>query len=199
MNVNRMYILIGLIMMGLSGCAITDFDHKADFSKYRTFAWGKSEVDVSNPVYESDLITKRIQTAVEKEFAKRGVVESGTDPDFIVKYHTYTEEKKRSESVYPYRYGFYPYGFFPFAFGWRYPYYMGSPAQVTEYTEGTLILDMIDHRTGELVWRGSVSGNVEDTARLKKQVERAVQAIMKKYPVSPETPLDKALESEVIS
>lgn len=58
---------------------------------------------------------------------------------------------------------------------------------------------MIDQRTGELVWRGSVSGNVEDTARLQKQVERAVQAIMKKYPVSPETPLDKALKSEVIS
>jgi len=199
MNVKRIYLLIGLIMIGLSGCAITDFDHKADFSKYRTFAWGKSEVDVSNPVYESDLITKRIQTAVEEELAKRGVVESSTNPDFIVKYHTYTEEKKRTEGVYPYRYGFYPYGFFPFAFGWRYPYYMGSPAEVREYTEGTLILDMIDHSTGELVWRGSVSGNVEDTARLKKQVEKAVQAIMKKYPVSPGSPLDKGLESDVIS
>lgn len=199
MKVNRIYMLIGLIMIGLSGCATTDFDHKADFSKYRTFAWGKSEVDVSNPVYESDLITNRIQAAVEKELAKRGVVESSTDPDFIVKYHTYTEEKKRSEGVYPYRYGFYPYGFFPFAFGWRYPYYMGSPAEVEEYTEGTLVLDMIDQRTGELVWRGSVSGNVEDTARLKKQVERAVQAIMKKYPVSPASPLDKASQSDVIS
>ena len=199
MSVNRIYILIGLIMMGLSGCAITDFDHKADFSKYRTFAWGKSEADVSNPLYESDLITKRIQAAVENEFAKRGVVESSTDPDFIVKYHTYTEEKKRTESVYPYRYGFYPYGFFPFAFGWGYPYYLGRPSEVTQYTEGTLILDMIDRRTGELVWRGSVSGNVEDTARLKKQVERAVHAIMKKYPVSPASPLDNGLESDVIS
>ena len=199
MNVKRIYILAGLIIFGLSGCAISDFDHKADFSKYRTFAWGKSEVDVSNPVYESDLIAKRIQATVEEELAKRGVVETNTNPDFIVKYHTYTEEKKRTQSVYPYRYGFYPYGFFPFAFGWRYPYYMATPSEVTEYTEGTLILDMIDNRTGDLVWRGSVSGNVEDTARLKKQVEKAVQAIMKKYPVSPEVPLNRGSQSDVIS
>lgn len=191
MTVKRIYSLLALLVLGLSGCAVTDFDRSADFSKYRTYAWGKSEVDVSNPLYDSDLIDKRIQSAVDDEFARRGIIQTNQDPDVIVRFHTFTEEKKRmNSSMYPYSYRFYPFGFYPF-FGWAYAYpypWMNQPA-VSEYTEGTLILDILDQDTGELVWRGSVSGNVEDTSDLRKQIDKGIRAIMKKYPVSPGEPL----------
>lgn len=190
MSIKNIFILFGVILFGMSGCAVTDFDRSADFTRYKTFAWGRSEVDVENPVYDSDLINDRIRETVEAEFAKRGIVKSQRNPDFVVRYHTYTEEKKTQTGghPYPYRYGYYPFGFYPFAFGYGYPYYM-SPSQVREFTEGTLILDILDNRSDELVWRGSVSGNVEDAARLKKQIEKGIKAIMKKYPVSPDEPL----------
>ena len=75
--------------------------------------------------------------------------------------------------------------------GWAYayPYPWMSPPTESEYTEGTLILDILDKDTGELVWRGSVSGNVEDTSNLRKQIDKGIRAIMKKYPVSPGEPL----------
>lgn len=192
MSKRNIFVLFGLFLIGLSGCAVTDFDRSADFTRYKTFAWGKPEVDVESPVYDSDLINDRIRQAVESEFSKRGIMKSHRNPDFIVRYHTYTEEKKSRTGGYPhpYSYRYYPFGFYPFAFGYGYPYYWMSPPQVREFTEGTLILDILDNRSNELVWRGAVSGNVDDVAGLKKQIEKGIKAIMKKYPVSPDQPLN---------
>ena len=192
MSKRNIFVLFGLFLFGLSGCAVTDFDRSADFTRYKTFAWGKPEVDVENPVYDSDLINDRIRQAVEAEFAKRGIVESNGNPDFIVRYHTFTEEKKSRSGGHPYAYSYryLPFGFYPFAFGYGYPYYWMSPPHFQEFTEGTLILDILDNRSDELVWRGAVSGNVDDVAGLKKQIEKGIKAIMKKYPVSPDQPLN---------
>ena len=197
MSLKNIYIIFGVFLFGLSGCAVTDMHPSADFNRYRTFAWGESEIKVSNPVYDSDLINKRIRHTVEDEFAKRGIRKNSNNPDFLVRYHTYTEEKKESTGGYPYHYRYYPYGFYPFAYGWGYPFYWMSPQQTREYTEGTMILDIIDRRSEELIWRGSVSGNVEDESRLRKQIEKGIRAIMKKYPVSPEEPLK--VDQDVIS
>ena len=71
---------------------------------------------------------------------------------------------------------FYPWGGTPFPYGY-------APRRTYTYTEGTLIIDMIDARTNQLVWRGSVAGTVDNPANLERQVEKAVRAILKQYPV----------------
>lgn len=172
----------------LAGCASTDFDHATDFSQYRTFAWGKADSKVTNPEYKSDLINRKIRAAVESEFEKRGIVRSNNNPDFIVSFQTITE-KKQKQTGSPYYYGFYPFypfSFYRFGYGFGYPMWGPGPSQLYTYTEGTLIIDITDTVTDELVWRGTVSGNVDHIAGLQKQLDKAVKAIMKKYPVKPE-------------
>jgi hypothetical protein len=187
MKTKLTYAFLLLSILGLAGCAVTDIDRTANFAHYKTYAWGKSDIDVSNPLYNSDLINKRIRQAVEEEFSRRGIVKNENDPDFIVRFHTYTEEKTERQSAYPYGYGYIPYTWYPFAFRWGYyPFAPMMPQPPREYTEGTLILDIVDHESNELVWRGSVSGNVDDVVALKKQIEKGVKAIMKKYPVTPD-------------
>jgi hypothetical protein len=198
MSIKKIYLLFAVILFGLSGCAVTDFDKSADFTRYKTFAWGESDINVKNPVYNSDLIRDRIRSTVEAEFAKRGIMKARNNPDFTVTYHTYTEKKRTATGAHPYLYRYYPYGFYPFAFGYAYPYWMMGPNH-KEYTEGTLILDIFDNGSDELVWRGSVSGNVEDVGGLKKQIEKGIKAIMKKYPVSPDQPVKIGNDSNIIS
>jgi hypothetical protein len=193
-------MLTGILLLGLASCAVTDFDRSADFKDYQTFRWGKSKVDVSNPLYNSDLINKKIRQTVENEFAKRGIVKNDRNPDFIVSFHTYTEKKEQlSGGAYPYSdYPYFPFRFSPFAFGWGYPYYMSRPA-ATAYTQGTLIIDIMDGKSRELVWRGSVSGNVDDAGSLKRQIEKGIKAIMRKYPVTPDAPLNIGNDAKTIS
>jgi hypothetical protein len=200
MNCARTYVLAGLFLVGLSGCAVTDFDHSADFAKYKTFEWGRSQIDVSNPLYDSDLIDQKIRNTVEEEFAKRGIVSANDQADLTVRFHTFTEERERRSSamLHP-GYRYFPYAYHPFAFGWIYHPYWMMPPRTEQYTEGTLILDVIDNKTDDLVWRGSVSGDVEDVSRLRKQIDKAVKAIIKKYPGAPAAPLNLDPDDDIVS
>jgi hypothetical protein len=182
------------LVLGMWGCAAVnvDYDRGVDFNQYKSFAWLPAEVNVKNPKHNSELIQKRIKHTVEKEFGKRGIRIDNTDPDFLVGYHTYTEKKQRTihNNIHP-MYGAWGWGWyhpyrFPFAGAWGMPYggWMNAP-QVRTYTEGTLIVDVFDAKTKELVWRGSVDGDIENMNRLQKQIDKGVQAVLKKYPVKP--------------
>jgi hypothetical protein len=186
--------MLALTVFGLAGCAVTDVDREVDFSHYRTFAWGPSEIKVDNPEYKGGLIDKKIKAAVQEEFARRGIYLDPKHPDFVVSYHTYTEKRHDSyDNGYygsPYLYGpyFMPYrfGYMPFGFGMM-PYGYGGRSY--DYTQGTLIIDITDKVTDELVWRGTVKGNVEYTNKLPRQIHKGIQAILKKYPVHPDKPV----------
>lgn len=198
---NIKYILMASILLLLAGsCAITDMDRAADFRSYQTYTWGKPEEDVKNPLYKSDLISKNIRQTVEREFAQRGISIDKRNPDFVVSYRTYTEQKQQirggtySGFGFPYfgrYYRFYPFGMWGYPYGWR------TPVEHT-YTEGTLIIDITDNKTNELIWRGTVRGNVDEVSGLQKQIQKGIKAIMKKYPVKPEEPLP-VKEEKVIS
>jgi hypothetical protein len=187
--INIYMIITTLLVLTLSGCAVTEIDRGADFKHYKTFSWGTSELKAENPLYKGDLINRKIKATIADEFAKRGILYTDANPDFLVSYKTYTEQKQQSYgsnyiSPYfmPYGYGFFQYGLYPFGFGgWGYPY--GMNRRTYDYTEGTLIIDITDKKTDEVVWRGSVTGNIQNTNNLQKQIGKGIKAIMKKYPV----------------
>jgi hypothetical protein len=201
---NRNIIILSALLLGMTSCAVTDFDRTADFKRYKTFGWGKAEVKVENPIYKSDLINASIKSTIQKEFAKRGIKHNTKNPDFLVSYHTYTEKK---EQVYggasPYfGYPFYAYRFHPFMYGWGgwgMPFAWNNGPSAYTYTEGTLIIDIIDAKTNDLVWRGSVSGNVNSASNVQKQIRKGIKAIFKKYPISPQNDEKLQLDENVIS
>lgn len=183
----NLLVIFPVLMLALASCAVTDIDRKVDFNRYRTFAWGEAEINVENPIYKSDLINRNIKTTVENEFAKRGITYNAKKPDFLVSYHTYTEKKEETTRNNTFYGPFIPFGFgyYPLAYGWRFPYGYGwsNNYRNYSYTEGTLIVDIKDRRTDEVIWRGSVSGNVNNVKNLQKQIQKGIKAIMKKYPV----------------
>jgi hypothetical protein len=189
-NRNIVLSMIALLILFVSGCAVTDIDREVNFNGYRKYAWKKADVDVVNPIYESDLINKKIETVVQEEFAKKGIVLANNNkPDFFVNYNIRTEKKQQTINNYQ-GLGYYP--FWGLGWGWRMPYMMGYPSYgyggmpyTREYTQGTLILDVVDAHSNKLVWRGSVSGNVDNVKNLQRQIEKGVKAIMKKYPGQP--------------
>lgn len=174
--------LAGLLMLG--SCAVTDMNQDVDFNQYKTFGWGQAQINVSNPAYKSGLINNKIMKDIETEFSKHGIRYSKENPDLIVSYQTFTQQKQQMSAG---AYGFAPYpGFFYRGF-WGGPYLMGWPympyGQSTYLiTEGTLIIDVNDANSGEHIWRGLVKGNVSDVRNLKKSIDKGVRAIIKKYP-----------------
>jgi hypothetical protein len=152
-----------------------------------------AEVKVGNNLkYNSDLINRNIKYVVETEFAKRGIEKTTKgQADFLISYHTYTEKKQHTTSHYS-GYPFMPY----YGWGWRpwgmMPYGAWGNGPRT-YTKGTLVIDVVDNQTKELIWRGAVERDVDNIARLQNKIQKGVEAMMKKYPAK----VDKSLPEKV--
>ena len=148
----------------------TDYDTKADFSQYKTFAFYKKGID---KVDISDLDKRRILKAVEHELLAKGFTKSET-PDVLVNIFTKSRQKV---DVYNNNH---------FYMGWH-PWYYGPNygMHISKYTEGTLFIDLIDANKKELVWQGIGSGALSYSGNVAKKEERIkefVAEIMAKYP-----------------
>jgi len=193
-------ILLGLALAlggGLSACtSAVNVEQRADvnFAKYRTFDFANTEVKTSgdqNPLLNSPIAQDRIKQAIASELAKRGLREVEANPDVIVTTHTFVEKAERTvydtyggaNYAYPYAVG-YRGRFLPINYGyWYTPSYYSQP-RTEQYREGTLIIDFIDARTNNLVWRGSMADPVDDPARLGTEFSKSAKDILDKFPIA---------------
>ncbi|MBN2070906.1 MAG: DUF4136 domain-containing protein [Candidatus Krumholzibacteriota bacterium] len=171
----RSLLIIGCICLltMTTGCSTikveTDFDPDADFAALRTYQWIEHVKKTDSQMMKDPLIRKHVITAVENEMDALGYFKAVNEkPDFLIAF--YTGAKNRVDVThYHYRYG-------------RWGRFHGRDISVRKYREGTLILDIIDARTKQLVWRGwakSVLHGREDAA---EDIKASVKKMLGRYP-----------------
>jgi len=155
-----------------------DFNRTANFAEVRSYA-----IRPSDKMSENQLVNDRITSAIAGTLATRGMA-SGSDPDVYVIPSISTETRREVTS---YGHGwyapFFAYGSFwgggwDGSFGWG-----GYEVRDVDYT--TLTIDMVDARTGALLWRGKGVRSVNphwkpDT--VDRKVAKAVTKIFKNFP-----------------
>ncbi|MCF1753362.1 DUF4136 domain-containing protein [Mariniradius sp. RY-2] len=158
---------------------ITDYDTKADFSRFQTFSF--YQLTDKGPGL-SELNQQRIINAIRDELVKKGFKEDLTNPDLLVNATAIVTEEKQVTSTNYYNYGGY---YRPYRWG---PTYVGGSTvyNVSELREGSLVIDIIDASTKHLIWQGT--GNKEIDTGLKKpetEVPAAVAKILAGFPPQP--------------
>jgi hypothetical protein len=163
-----------LIIASLSACTSYDYYvaglNRTNLSRYRTFAWmpvGRNN-DKANTNMAADA---KIKDAATAALVNKGLTLSQRNPDLIISYSSIVGTGTRTYS-YPNYGGFYPgygygYGYGGFGYGgwggFYRPYYYayGAPfmyggmgVDQEHYKEGTLIIDLIDRNSKQIVWRG---------------------------------------------
>ena len=148
------------------------WNSKYAFDAVDTFAWQdtpETSLEGRNPFMHS-----LIKNTIEAELATSGLTEVEANPDVWVNYHasTTTETQLRTDS-YGYSmggYGMAGWGYYGMAAG---P--VSSTTRVVEYTKGTLVVDIWDAASKELVWRGMVTDTLPDNVqKAEKLVVRAI-------------------------
>lgn len=168
--------LVAALAVGCSSVTVdSDFDHDVDFSKYKTFAWYDHSGAEHQPQRPNQIVDARIHRAMAEELIKKGFTQTAPDTaDFLVTYYTSTESKI---DVYHSGYG-YGYGYWG---GWWGPYGMPT-TQVTQYDVGTLIVDIIDGSTNDLVWRGMIQKALAGNEGSEEKVKGYVAQVLKSFP-----------------
>ncbi|WP_459614756.1 DUF4136 domain-containing protein [Bordetella sp. 2513F-2] len=174
-------LLVAIAAAALGGCASgpilhTDYDHQADFGRYRTFGF-MSPLGTDHAGYGT-LISDRLKTAARGQMEMRGYVYAEQDPDLLVNFGARLERRTEVAPAPP----------FPPFYGYRLGYYGGWPGypgtDVYTYHEGTLSIDLVDARRKQLVWEGVMTSEVDDPAHVSEPaaLESAVARIYSRYP-----------------
>jgi hypothetical protein len=181
-------LILFAALLGFAACspnASSSINSSADnFRNYKTFAWQPPDIQTDNPKYSGEMVDTEIKGNVRSELQARGLQEvpENQNPDLLITYHIYTQNKQQISGGY--YGGYYPgWGWGGYYGGWGYGgigYY--SPS-VYNYTEGTLILDVKDARTNSMVWRGSIDGDVTNARKLDKRIDKGVHSIMEEFPI----------------
>ena len=186
----RLLVILGLVILGY-GCAprvTVDRNQRVDFSKYKTFAWMDSDVKAGqNPVYYNQLATQGVENTMSDVLKQKGLTQNEANPDLLVGYHFFVEDKTRtvtnptalSPFYGPYlgwgRWGYRGWG--PGYWGWG-----GNRYSQENYKEGTLVVDIVDTRTHKLVWRGTAEKAIVDPARITTQLTKQAENIIDRFP-----------------
>jgi hypothetical protein len=183
MKVLRTMPLVTLLL--LQACVTppnvrSEYDHGADFSRYKTFNF-VSPLTTDKLGYSS-LLTQQLKSAVSMQLENRGY-QLDPSPDLLVNFSGRLQEKTSIESSpTPYNGGYY--GYRAGAYGAWPGYAMGSDVYTVNYTEGTLNVDLIDARTMQMVWEGITVGEVKQKHLKDREatINKAVDNIFAKYP-----------------
>ncbi len=166
-------VLPVVAVLFLAGCSSidthVDYDRGANFSSYHTFAF-KDVRETRNPIG-----MRRVRTAIVRTLTSRGYSEApGGTPDLWVVLHTRAHTQTQ---VTTWNTGW--------GWGWRWrgPYW--SSARVEQIPVGTLMVDLVDTKAKELVWRGSASRVVdpdESPQAREEKVQEAVDKLFEGFP-----------------
>jgi len=171
------------LLIAIASCTTVKVDQSsANLSKYRTYAFMDPDVKAGkNPLYYNDIATQNVESVVDNALLNKGLTKNESNPDLLIGYHFFVEQKTRTVNDPP-MYG--PYMGWG-RWGWRgwAPGYWGWGRSRTEtYNDGTLVVDMVDARRKKLVWRGSIENAVTNPNMITEQLPREVNKILEKYP-----------------
>ena len=168
-----------VILLVMTGCATmaggSYVARGIDFTPYRTYDWGPADAfPTGDARLDSNAIFQdHLQGEVEQQLAARGIERAapGTKPDLRIHYHLsveWTAEVREmndtSRNV--------------VAEDWH--------ASVREFETGTIVLDVMDAFTNQLLWRGwakdRLDGIIANQDLMERQVDAAVAVMMRSLP-----------------
>ena len=182
---HRLTLIAALIFsVGLSGCSSTgklrsDYDRSADFGQYKTYNF-YADAGPESTNYQS-LFSQYMIDAITLEMESRGYTKSN-NPDLLVNFNANLQEKTRVTTSPAPMGGYYGYrgGFYDPWMGYGY----AQETHVSQYTEGTFNIDLVDAKRKKLVWEAVGVGRVsqKDLENLEQGVREGVPRFFAEYP-----------------
>jgi hypothetical protein len=180
-------LFIAAAVLALSACSTlkstSDFDPSVSFEQYKTYSWVEKKNEDAG--YHLDgLMDQRVRAAVETQLSQKGISKANKqNADLLVNYITKVD-KKINIDTFNSNFGYNPY----YGPRWGFGGSIHSETTVREYDVGTLMVDLVDNKTGKLIWRGTVADTVREQSTPEDRINtinQAIGTVMMNYPPKP--------------
>lgn len=190
MRYPRSYLVLAAIL-SLTGCATSYDVHtmaapRVALTEFRSFhllptprrSDGYVPSGAFDPMVSNSITNRALRASVQDAFHSRGYIDVEWMPDFVVA--VYASARNRLDLAQ------WQYGYSRWPRWWS----VGVSTSATEYKEGTVIVDVIDPETLELLWRGSATATLGDNPEENtKELQKAAMAVVAKFPRAKSGPL----------
>ena len=178
-SILSLFIIAALLLAGCSTISVNqDYDPGYDFSKLKTFGF----IPITEDAGIDQLNATRLGDAIKANLTAKGYT-LADNADFGIALF-FSKQTKTSVQSYGYGYGYGGgYGRYGGGYGG-----MGG-VDVSQYDEGTLVIDFVDMAKQELVWRGIGTGAVSESPSVEERtanINEAVTKILEQFPPTKE-------------
>jgi uncharacterized protein DUF4136 len=170
----RLRLGAALAVWGLmiGGCAVRRVDsylaRGAVLASARTYAWGPASRAGTGDVRldNNEIFQERVLAAVEKQLAARGFEKTAAAPQLLVHYHANVDQRIDLAELEP----------------WE----SCAGCKPFIYDAGTIVIDLVDARTDDLLWRGWSRANIDrlidNQQWLEEHIDETVAKIFERLP-----------------
>ena len=183
------WIVALVVSAMLSACAsgptiTSDYDPGVDFSNYTTYNY-YNPMGIENPNYSS-ILGQMFRDAIDDEMQARGY-RLDENPDLLMNVSARLDDKTKVTTYNDPMYGGHG-GYYGYRSGFYDPWYGyggGTTTRVSQYTEGTVNIDMVDIGQKRMVWEGVAIGKVDEektNAEVRLSIKSGVAEMFANYP-----------------
>ena len=170
-------LLMGAVLAGCSSISLeTEHDPSASFEGRKSFAWLVGPRETGDARVDDPTVQARIKETIETALAEQGYKGTTAEKaDFFVSYKARINQEIETWQT-----------TMNLPYGWRSA--MGPRKTVTavhEVEEGTLILDIVDPASRNLIWRGIASAAIDrrkSPEERRARLRRAVSMLLDRFP-----------------
>lgn len=165
------FLVLSLIIFLFASCSSvrvsSDYQKQTNFQDYKTYKIAKQDKEF--PIGVNPINQQRIEAAIITNMEERKYMIANVDPDLLVSYYVTINTEQAIDTYTRY-------------YGYRYRGLVVTDVDVREYKEGTLIIDLVDNKSQEVVWHGKATGTVsENMKNVEEKINEAVDAIFQEY------------------
>lgn len=152
---------------------------KVSLTEFRTFHMlptprrrdGRTPSGANDPMVSNSITNRALRASVAEAFEKRGYVDVEWMPDVVVAVYASARDKL---DLSEWQFGYY---------NWPHWWDAMPPHAAVQYKEGTVIVDVIDPESLDLLWRGTATATLGDNPEQNtRELQKAALAIVEKFP-----------------
>jgi hypothetical protein len=172
----------------LAGCADkptydVDYDQSFPFAEYKTYRWYDDDHNSRESQYRRhNSSDQRVRNTADQELMQRGLRQGARgQADFWVNYHV---TKRQTQKISGQEQGMHG-GVAAGTYGRSVSVGYSSGQSVKTYEDGTAMFDVIDIKTGRIVWRGVAEGRLKNNmskADREQLTITVVHELLKQFP-----------------
>ncbi len=184
-----LFVAFTTLLVIVGSCSSTryifDSDTQHSFKGYSSYAWFQlaSPPDKAQPPTEANtILTTRIHRAIDRELTTMGMKTAPVaDADFLVTYSLVLQAKmvmySTGWSMPMGGWGWGGWGGWGWGGGWS-----GGRTSMDSYTEGTIVVDVLDTKTRTLVWRGIAENAFSKPNPDDEKIADVIGKVMEGFP-----------------